>query len=309
MRRWLLSDAVLAADGRVYSWFNAKHPGYAYAEAGGLLLSTLCTERDMDGPTTSAAERIARWLCSAVSPDCVGRGDTFYLFDSAVVLAGLLRYRARGGRGADEAIHALRDFVQNRIAAGEGVHPPSAAADGRWSTQFGAHLLKCLHSLQLYARAFGEPVEAEIAETLINRSGVQPSPVYLHPFCYAQEGHLLITHSGLSNLYEPIDGALDWLAALQQPDGALLAFANGMDGFGEPRSDTTAQAVRLWFLSDRQRYGEAIARSLAFLASCQTRDGGIRYTPTSDDVCSWSTMFTYQAVAWLRDEPRLDDLL
>jgi prenyltransferase beta subunit len=156
---------------------------------------------------------------------------------------------------------------------------------------------------------FGEEVEEEIVQTLINRSGLQPSPVYVHPFCYEQEGHLVIAHDGLSNLFEPIDGALDWLAALQQPDGALLAFANGMDGFGEPRSDATAQAVRLWLLRDRHRYGEAISRALAFLAACQAPEGGIGYSPGSDDICSWSTMFTLQAVAWFHHEPRLDELL
>jgi hypothetical protein len=89
----------------------------------------------------------------------------------------------------------------------------------------------------------------------------------------------------------------------------LLAFANGMEGFGEPRSDATAQAVRLWLLRDRRRYGEAISRALGFLAACQSPDGGLRYSPGSDDLCSWSTMFALQAVAWLHHEPRLDELL
>src|SRR5947209_19716901 len=220
MRRWLVSGPILGADGAVFSWSNATHPGYLYPEAGGLCLSALCTEREIEGPSASAADRVAGWLCKSIAPDGgVGRGGTAYLFDSAVVLAGLLRYRTCGGRvDADGPIHRLRDFVRKQIAAGEAVLPRSAAADGRWSTQFGAHLVKCLHSLQLYSRAFGEEVEQETVETLINRSGLQASPVYVHPFCYEQEGHLVIAHGGLSNLFEPIDGALDWLAALQQPD-------------------------------------------------------------------------------------------
>jgi hypothetical protein len=74
-------------------------------------------------------------------------------------------------------------------------------------------------------------------------------------------------------------------------------------------SDATAQAARLWLLHDRTRYADAISRALGFLAACQTPQGGILYTPERDDVCSWSTMFTLQAVEWLVGEPRLDELL
>jgi hypothetical protein len=189
------------------------------------------------------------------------------------------------------------------------VLPRAAAGDGRWSTQFGAHLVKCIHGLHLYARAFGRPMPQDVVAALISSSGHQPSPVYVHPFCYEREGHVVAGHHDLAGLFEPVDGALDWLAALQQPDGSILAFANGMEGFGDPRSDATAQAVRLWLLGDRARYERAIVQALAFLAGCQTAAGGIRYTPGSDDLCTWSTMFTLQAVDWFVDGPNLDDLL
>jgi hypothetical protein len=254
---------------------------------------------------------LALWLCSAVSPvGGVGRDGTTYLFDSAVALAGLLRYRAAGGRAvADGTVHRLQRFVCEQIAAGTAVLPRAAAGDGRWSTQFGAHLVKCLHSLHLYAHAFGERMPEDVVTALIGRSGHQPSPIYVHPFCYEQEGHLVVGRYGLASLFEPVEGALDWLTALQQPNGSILAFANGMDGFGEARSDATAQAIRLWLLADRIRYAEPIARAFAFLAGCQSSAGGIRYTPGSDDICSWSTMFTLQAVDWFVDGPSLDNLL
>jgi hypothetical protein len=309
MRRWLLSDAVSGADGAILSWSNPHHLGYPYPEAAGLFLSTVCTGSSARNGA-SAADRAAAWLCRSIAP-CggVGRDGIAYLFDSAVALAGLLRYRSAGGRvGGDEPIHRLRRHVGERIAAGAAVRPVSAAADGRWSTQFGAHLVKCLHGLYLYACAFGEPVQDDLVAALINRSGHQPSPVYIHPFCYEQEGHVVGAHYGLASLFEPVDGALDWLTVLQQPDGSILAFANGMDGFGEPRSDATAQAVRLWLLREPTRYAEAISRAFRFLAACQTPEGGIRYAPGSDDICSWSTMFTLQAAEWFIDGPRLDEL-
>jgi len=311
MRRWLLSDAVLGPGGSILSWSNPRNLGYPYAEAAGLFLSTLSTSPSIEGDGRRAVDRVADWLCRSIGRDGgVGRDGIVYLFDSAAALAGLLRYRSAGGRGAsDKAIHRLRRFVCDQIAAGAGVRPRDAAGDGRWSTQFGSHLLKSLHGLHLYARAFGEALPDDLVEALVNGSGHQPSPVYVHPFCYEQEGHLVIAHYGLSSLFEPIEGALEWLAALQQPDGALLAFANGMEGFGEARSDATAQAARLWLLRDRKRYGEAISRALAFLADCQTPQGGIRYAPARDDVCSWSTMFTLQAAEWFIDGPRPDDLL
>jgi hypothetical protein len=311
MQQWLLGDALLGPDGAVLSWSNTQHPGYRYPEAAGLLLSMLCVPPWNGDTSRSVADRVAGWLSKSMRSDGgVGRDDTTYLFDSAVALAGFLRFRAAGRHiGHDKAIHRLRDFVCEQIAVGTAVLPRRAAADGRWSTQFGAHLLKSLHSLHLYARAFNDTLPNDIVATLINRSGHQPSPVYLHPFCYEQEGHLIALHHGFTNLFEPVDGALEWLAALQQPTGAILAFANGMEGFGEPRSDTTAQAVRLWLLRDRVRFKDAIARALAFLATCQTAEGGIRYSPGGDDICSWSTMFALQAVQWFVDQPCLDDLL
>ena len=311
MRRWLLSDAIASREGAILSWSNPHHAGYPYPEAGGLFLSTVCTALSAERGGSAVADRAALWLCESIAADGgVGRDGLAYLFDSAIALTGLLRYRAVGGRaGGDEPIHRLRRFIGEQIAAGTAVRPMSAAIDGRWSTQFGAHLVKCLHSLHLYARAFGEHVQDDLVATLINRSGHQPSPVYVHPFCYEQEGHVVVAHYGLSSLFEPVEGALDWLAELQQPNGGILAFANGMDGFGEARSDATAQAVRLWLLGDRARYAKPIALALTFLAGCQAPQGGIRYAPDSDDTCSWSTMFTLQAVQWFVDGPRLDELL
>ncbi|MCK6556213.1 hypothetical protein L6Q96_16785 [Candidatus Binatia bacterium] len=309
MRRWLVCDAV-RPDGAVVSWVNPAHPGYPYPEAAGLLLSTIC---GMSGGMTdiATADRIAGWLCQAIRDNGgFGRNGTTYLFDSAVVLAGLVRYREAGGRiGGEAFVHRLGSFVHDSIASGAAVAPRSAEGDGRWSTQFGAHLVKCLHGLQLYACMFGGPLPAHLVTALIDRSGHQPSPLYVHPFCYEQEGHLVVQHYGLASLLEPIDGALEWLAALQQPDGGILAFANGMDGFGEARSDSTAQAVRLWLLRDGARFGAAIERALAFLAACQAPEGGIRYAPTSDDVCSWATMFTLQAVEWFIGRPNFEELL
>jgi hypothetical protein len=311
MRRWLLSDAIVSAEGAVFSWSNRQHPGYAYPEAAGLLLSTMAAASLHEADAQSVADRVAGWLAEAIEPDGgVGRGGIAYLFDAAVVLAGLLRYRAAGGRVAgDELIHRLWRFAGDRIAAAAAVKPAAASSDGRWSTQFGAHLVKCLYALFLYERTFGERLPEDVVAALINRSGQQPSPVYIHPFCYEQEGHVLVAHNDLPSLFEPVAGTLDWLAALQQPDGAILAFANGMEGFGEGRSDATAQAVRLWLLEDRARYAEPIARGLAFLARCQSPEGGIRYAPGSGDICSWSTMFTLQAVDWFLHGPRPDELL
>jgi hypothetical protein len=310
MRRWLL-DAAADDAGAVASWLNPHHPGYPYPEAAGLFLSSFSSGNHIDAAARPSVDRVASRLCvEALRDGAVGRDGILYLFDSAVALAGLLRYRSAGGNaGGAEPFHRLHRFVCARIMSGAAVVPGSAAADGRWSTQFGAHLMKCLHSLFLYARAFGEHVPEDVVAALINSSGHQPSPVYVHPFCYEQEGHVVAEHYGFAGLFEPLEGALDWLAALQQDDGGILAFANGMEGFGEPRSDVTAQAARLWLLGDRARYADSIARAFAFLARCQSPSGGIRYAPGGDDICTWSTMFCIQAVDWFAGNPSLDELL
>jgi hypothetical protein len=98
----------------------------------------------------------------------------------AVALAGF-RHRAAGGRvGGDEPIHRLRRFA-DQIAAGTAVLPAHAAGDGRWSTQLASIFVKCLHSLHLYSGAFEKPARRS-GGALINGSGHQPVPVYVHPF-------------------------------------------------------------------------------------------------------------------------------
>src|SRR4051794_15030809 len=64
MAAWLVSDRVILPDGHVRSWDNPAHPGYAYPEITGLLLSLLSHE----GPAPEATrDRLALALGRSIS--------------------------------------------------------------------------------------------------------------------------------------------------------------------------------------------------------------------------------------------------
>src|SRR5262245_12513054 len=89
---WLTSSDVVRYDGSVMSWVNPNHPGYSYPEIAGYMLSYLA----LQGPTTaSLRNRIAAHIAQhdLTASGAVGRGGAEYVFDSAMVLAGLVAHQ------------------------------------------------------------------------------------------------------------------------------------------------------------------------------------------------------------------------
>lgn len=304
--RWLESDAVVDGEGRVSSWHNPEHPGYAYPEAGGLWLATMAREPEVD---EARLDRVAAWLRACEQGGGIGRDGREYLFDHGMVVAGRLAWAVR--RGSDVAgergsiATMLACLRNNRATAPAGMQT-------RWSERFGPHLLKLALPLAQWVElgADDEAVQAlvRLHEELRPESddGRVPSagrdgPTYLHACCYAAEGLWRLSEAPLPRAMRAEARALAertaaWLASVQRADGGLPPWHDGTRGWGPAPADVAAQAVRLWSGLDRERYRGAVERSLGFLATITEPCGGVRYHEDSRDLNTWATLFTVQAL-------------
>ncbi|MCA9650493.1 MAG: hypothetical protein KC501_11330, partial [Myxococcales bacterium] len=196
LRRWLLGPQVLSDDGRVWSWHNPEHPGYAYPEAGGLWLALLAREPELDD---APLRRVAAWLeaCEARGP--LGRDGRGYLFDRGMVVAGRLALLARG-HGSPHRLRPAVLGLLDDLGASRAATP--AAPDQRWSERFGPHLLKLALPLGAWLEHASPAEHARTHERLrelLHRlpvpdpegrvpTGAEGKPTYLHAHCYAAEG-------------------------------------------------------------------------------------------------------------------------
>lgn len=312
MLRWLQSEQVLLPDGAVLSWHNLDHPGYVYPEAGGLLLSLLASESVAQNP---ASTRIACRLASDVSPaGGVGRNGHEYLFDTAIVLSGLLAYERAGGVLGDRFLpQRLFNFVVRHIEQRCATRVPICDDSLRWSASYGCHQLKTALAIGAYwdrtADARCPLLIKQLVHDLIplGTDGrfhihAHSRATYLHAACYAVEGLLAAWRYGWADVEATVRASADWFASVQYPHGGLRAWHDGIHAYGEYRADVTAQAVRIWLCVDRIRFASAIDRGLTFLAQLQAPSGGIRYHPGGADINTWSTIFTVQAMYWSAKE-------
>jgi len=285
---WLSSQQRLGADGRVLSWSNEQHPGYAYDEATALLASLWAWRGD-----TRRREALAGALEERLEErGWLGRDGISYVFDTALALP-LLADPEPVARRVEEALRLRQACSQ--------VDRP-----GWWSQSYGAHLLKCGFWLaRVGRRAFAE----QLAEDLIERCfdgerfhiHEDSATTYLHSHCYALEGLL-----GLGLRPDVVSAGAWWLAQQQDEDGALPGW------FAQPSpwrpADVCAQALRLWTLVDREAFAEPIERATRRLAALQDPSGGIRYHDGSDDVNSWASIFALQALRWSSSPPSAEEL-
>ncbi|MEM6991357.1 MAG: hypothetical protein AAF721_12685 [Myxococcota bacterium] len=306
---WLCSASVVGPSGAVRSWHNPQHPGYDYPEAGGLLLSLLCDGAYAGAPPAGTiADRIAGDLARTADADAIGRHGTRYLFDEAIVLAGLCRHaRRRRGVEAGKLDAWLRRCIE-RVHAGVACEPPRPE---RWSTLAGPHLLK----LAITVGAWSDVDEAArdgLAALLHGASlraldgriatGVDhDGPTYLHAHCYAVEGALrlaagdLLAAAPTRRARQLAMAGAAWLSRVQRPEGGLPAWHDGTHGHGVEPSDVAAQAIRIWALVDRAAFASEIDRAWYFLSRCAAPSGAVRYHAGSADENTWATIFAVQA--------------
>jgi len=309
--RWLRSEAVVDTAGRVWSWNNPAHPGYAYPEAGGLWLSSMAREPDAD---EGQLDRVAAWLRACEHAGAIGRDGREYLFDHGMVIAGRLAWAERRGlevTGERSAIATMLEQLRNNRASWP------AEPRERWSERFGAHLLKLALPLSRWVEHTGEPQAARALAGLLELlppgcDGRVPSedeagPTYLHACCYAAEGLWRLGEAPLPRSLRArararAEAIAAWLASVQRPDGGLPPWHDDTHGWGPAPADVAAQAVRLWSGLDRRAHGDAIERALGFLARLVDPCGGVRYHEDSRDLNTWATLFTVQALDFAEGE-------
>lgn len=304
--RWLRSDAVVASDGRVWSWHNPTHPGYAYPEAGGLWLALMAREPEVD---EGQLDRVAAWLCACERAQGIGRDGRGYLFDHGMVVAGRLAWAARRGSSARDERGSIARMIE-QLHRGTATSP--AGAGTRWSECLGPHLLKLALPLAQWIEHTEDLASVRALEALHTAlrpvlhhgrvpSGPGHAPTYVHAHCYAAEGLWQLSEAPLADAIRhdaraAAEQAAAWLAHVQRADGGLVPWHDGTRGWGPAPADVAAQAVRLWSGLDRARYRDAIDRALAFLGRLTDSSGGLRYHEASDDLNTWATVFTVQAL-------------
>lgn len=325
---WLASAELRAPDGpeagHCLSWWNPRHPGYAYPEISGLLLHLLAVE----GAAPARRAELARALVMDPAPvEGVARDQQAYTFDTAMALHGLLADATPAG--TEDVARRWTDLLvtaadKRSPAAGQS-WPSALTPETRWSESFGAHQAKVVGALLASRRRFG--ASAGVGDAIVAcidvatevqevdgrfRAHALTSRTYVHSHCYAVEGLLMAVAGGaatggpsdlktLADLKDRARAGASWLAAVQQATGGLAAWHDGQTASGPVRADATAQALRIWTLVDPDAYADSCARAVAALEGLRARGRGLRYEPESDDVNAWSTIFGYQALSWSAD--------
>lgn len=314
-----LEEVALRHDGAIPSWENPGHPGYPYPEAAGLWLSAVADAR----PSSRAIAPTVAWLQRQVDErGLVGRHGRAYIFDSAMVLSGLLAARAAGSAVHEGLIERMLAAV---VAAVEVRWATEGALAGsrRWSDRWACHQLKLAWALRrgIEEGACSIPVRDAARRALgdlealrgLERGGrfalaEDDDRSYVHASCYALEGVLALRgQPGLAaasrdDLTAQLHRGARWLEASQEADGALpcwlgpgLFLSVPDEGIRRP-SDVIAQAVRLWAFVDAGRYAGAIERGIDALVRRQQPGGSLVYLEESHDLNSWCTVFAAQAL-------------
>jgi len=288
MRSWLSSPALLAPDGRVLSWLSDDKTGYPYDEAS-ILLARLY---HWLGWSERAQTILDPLLGRLHSINTLERDGVQYVFDTALALPLLSNPRP--------VAHYVLGELQSHRACRPVKRP------GWWSQSFGAHLIKCAGPLsQLGMGLDVRPIVDELVDGCFDgarfRIHADSQATYVHSHCYALEGLLLCG-------YHPniVRTGADWLVGIQDNTGALPAWVNSEEPNRWP-ADIVAQGIRIWTLLDHRRYADAIQRGLRFLAERQDPEsGGIAYGSNLEHWNVWSTIFAYQACAWVHSKPSRD---
>ena len=305
---WLRSPDVITVDGAVMSWVNPLHPGYAYPEIAGYMLSDLAFR----GRETAALRNIvARRLLAYMTPSgAVGRRGVEYVFDTAMVLAGLVAHENNGGLLPDPYMpERLRSYIVNRLSQRIGLDGNLENAPTHWSQSYGCHLIKTVIALTAFDASHGTDSSAlvdqlltdllPLYEPLGNRGrfhvNANSDVTYTHAHCYAIEGLLVLEGRGRTGLRRWIDGGAAWLASVQELDGGVPAEHDSYGPRMVAHADCTAQAVRVWACADAELYATNIERGVAYLTDL-SRAGGIRYEAGSNDINTWATIFGAQAI-------------
>ena len=295
---FLRSPAVVASSGEVTSWWNPAHPGFPYPEAAALWLSWAAwrAARGESAPPDEQLRCVTLWLEHALgTTGTIGKHGRRYLFDTCLAAHGLACVADRVPEARRAYVAALEGVV--RFLRVDRPALPIPVGSTRWSDRWLGQQIRGAALLLQAGRLLGDDVAVLMARRIRERADdPEMSPAYTHAVLYGLEGDLLFRGLGEPAGKLSASGTADRLRRLQRPDGSLPAWT---DGSGPPRTDATAQSIRLWCAVDRRRFAAAITGACAFLATQQYDDGGLDYGHGRGDRATWVAFFTDQAMAWV----------
>ena len=263
-------------------------------------------------PEVEVGRRAAEWLAGRVRQRRLAArdgwdGDAVYLFDLAMISAGLQTF----GRRVDEQRYVeagleLIDLLEKELdpdIVAVSSHGPRSDRTN-WSTRGVVHLAKLAQAFLLAGREDPARRLIDAARAVQGPDGHMPTDpestvTMLHPHLYGAEG--LWMWGSATGDQDAIDRAranVQWVWTHQLQSGGLPR------AFGRPEPieqlDVTSQAVRMALLLGVRTPGvdRAIER---LLEVARERDGmlAMPYQPGSPDVHlnTWVTMFASQAMA------------
>jgi len=317
MEKWISSE-IFDQSGGLYSWQRGNEKGYLYNEITGYGVKLYMYLYDVfkDPRYLEMAQKSVKYLYSQMHDSgAISRGGIYYVFDASICLSGILSYydgNSTRKRYMDEnRTKKLLDFIYYSLLKKKPINLNGASQIdldmNHWSLNYGSHLLKCCISLSQSSNAF--MIEKEKIDGLINNLCIDilhnfhdghfythsnSQDVYTHSHCYATEGLIYLNRYEHLNI---IKESANWLAEIQNSDGSIYNRYFSLKD-QEKVADVTAQAIRIWLWTDREKFCNNIEKSFSFLKSLQSPEGGIYYKKGSMDINSWVTMFTINAILW-----------
>jgi len=346
--RWLVESGIQnnAGDISIHGGFNAffnqetqSYP-YVYAEATGYALCLFAyLSKNYQAKKTFLIERgnmACNWLLNNLDDNglinhsyILPNGPLVteqYIFDAAICGMGLLRYQ---NLVKDKCI--LEKAKQIAIALTKLQKPdgslpavvPESHSGDRWSRRFNVHHAKVAMFLVEAADIFKDSSFIEsalkICRLILHQQShngffkINDKICYVHPHCYACEGLLCVGRKlKEAKIEESGVRGISWLAHFQNLDGSINQW---FPGDGTRANDSLAQSLRLWFVSDKNRFSACIYRGIEILTRQQYLQGpksvygGFRYSSTIRDVNSWTTIFAIAAlVSYVNQDTTIYDL-
>src|SRR3989338_3536102 len=322
--KWLMESPIRRKDGAVYSWVNKEKPGYVYPEIIGYSIKFFADlyDRTRQQAYLTLAQESADYLSTHLSRNgSVGRDGYDYAFDSAICASGLIGLSKVHSldEAQERALSRLAHFIFTSLSNHQSVLKDGTAVvdNDRWSLSWGALLAKNAIALHELSEHYKDDKYKALADNLFALTkqcfhedhfcinGERPC-VYTHPHCYATEGLIFLATKGYP-VQDMVLKSAQWLSPNQQENGAMKSWYY-RDAPTEYQGDATAQAIRIWVCADNKRYKRNIEKAFGFLASLQTKEGGLAYNiadgKTSKDINSWVTLFAAQAAQWHLQGPR-----
>lgn len=313
MEKWIISE-IYDNNGGIYSWQRGDEKGYLYNEITGYGIKLYMYLYDLfkDKKYIQMAQKSVDYINSNIyaSSGGISRENVCYVFDTCICLSGILsycEYNLDKKYIRENMINYVFHNLSNKTPVQFNESNKTVFDFNHWSISYGSHLLKCCIALSQSSKMIKS--EKEKNDKLIEKLCLDILPnfhkghfhinsnseeVYTHSHCYATEGLIYLNRPEYLHI---INESAKWLATVQNSDGSLYNryFSTKNQ---EKVADILAQAIRIWLWTDKERFDFNIKKGFGFLRSLQSPRGGIYYKQGSNDVNSWATMFTMNALLW-----------